>query len=892
MPPCCPLRCPSDMQGLRLRGNRNDLRFYRVTYYLPFVPLINKTMRKLLTSNVREYEAWLKARKASISWAFLLKKGVRIHGFIMKMIGPVVLGRKGRSLNGASIHFARFLVSKYRREGSSGLALYLKKCQLLLMQSLGNTQGKPRVMAVSPRVATTSKGLPRVIPVMHRRKISAGSIPYIQLWMTLFNFHRVLQVKGKWKLHVIFNGNKVDVNGAVSGVGNFVRNEPGLGSVGLKFYIPEVYARLQSITGRIRPLEWKFSPLLLLSTGPNSARGETSMMACGKDALAWAYHPLFSGLTRFCEITGLDDLHTMISRISYMVSPLDVSRHDIDIRLKGDKGKKGRPTKIDHHKVDPKDLVFKKVVCLSRFVQWSSNRLQMILPAIGRISSKFEKSGKIRVFANVDYWTQVAFRPLHDWIFSILKRIPQDATFDQDGACERFASKLKRDSKVYSFDLSAATDRLPLVFQVEVLAQMLKNPELAVLWGLILVGRSYHIARRKSHESIPKGLSGPEPALFSYPLAQEHASDLIRNLRNGGLRTTNNRLVYAVGQPMGAYTSWAMLALSHHFIVQIAALWAYPERKTWFSNYLVLGDDIVIADREVAIQYRVVLNILEVSISDTKGIISDNGSFEFAKQFFFECQQASPCSWPEMMLGTYSLAGLITLFKKGRVYPEFSMAKLVRCFGFGYKVASRIGRSYLTNLKNHPRVVPLLLIATFPDTTPLSCPSFTDWIRATSPYRSLPLEEAVNLANPFVDAFWEPISSRYAFTKYNTDSLEPYISSTAPEFRKATAWIEEQVNDRFRESIHKPILEFIMKRGRGGDPKGATLLEQKFEQVITMLVLWDSMPKWITPVVDEMYPSQVEKLNRWVRFKLKTLYFLKKKGKVPWDAVKISDIVV
>jgi hypothetical protein len=28
---------------------------------------------------------------------------------------------------------------------------------------------------------------------------------------------------------------------------------------------------------------------------------------------------------------------------------------------------------------------------------------------------------------------------------------------------------------------------------------------------------------------------------------------------------------YEVGQPMGALSSWAMLALTHHFIVQFAA---------------------------------------------------------------------------------------------------------------------------------------------------------------------------------------------------------------------------------------------------------------------------------------------------------------------------------
>jgi hypothetical protein len=59
---------------------------------------------------------------------------------------------------------------------------------------------------------------------------------------------------------------------------------------------------------------------------------------------------------------------------------------------------------------------------------------------------------------------------------------------------------------------------------------------------------------------------------------------------------------YAVGQPMGAYSSWAMLALTHHVIMQVAAF-----RAGWrhmFPYYVVLGDDIVIRDSRVAGEYR------------------------------------------------------------------------------------------------------------------------------------------------------------------------------------------------------------------------------------------------------------------------------------------------
>jgi hypothetical protein len=34
---------------------------------------------------------------------------------------------------------------------------------------------------------------------------------------------------------------------------------------------------------------------------------------------------------------------------------------------------------------------------------------------------------------------------------------------------------------------------------------------------------------------------------------------------------------YAVGQPMGALSSWAMLAVTHHLILQLAYRLAYPE---------------------------------------------------------------------------------------------------------------------------------------------------------------------------------------------------------------------------------------------------------------------------------------------------------------------------
>lgn len=56
-------------------------------------------------------------------------------------------------------------------------------------------------------------------------------------------------------------------------------------------------------------------------------------------------------------------------------------------------------------------------------------------------------------------------RPIHKFIFGILKNIPQDATFDQDRGVSHGVEILHKTSFAASYDLSAATDRLPVLLQ-------------------------------------------------------------------------------------------------------------------------------------------------------------------------------------------------------------------------------------------------------------------------------------------------------------------------------------------------------------------------------------------------------------------------------------------
>lgn len=64
----------------------------------------------------------------------------------------------------------------------------------------------------------------------------------------------------------------------------------------------------------------------------------------------------------------------------------------------------------------------------------------------------------------------MVLQPLHQFLFRKLKKIEEDGTFDQTKAFNDLISRLSRvKPKLYGFDLSAATDRLPIQLQMDIL---------------------------------------------------------------------------------------------------------------------------------------------------------------------------------------------------------------------------------------------------------------------------------------------------------------------------------------------------------------------------------------------------------------------------------------
>jgi hypothetical protein len=141
---------------------------------------------------------------------------------------------------------------------------------------------------------------------------------------------------------------------------------------------------------------------------------------------------------------------------------------------------------------------------------------------------------------------------------------------------------------------------------------------------------------------------------------------------------------YATGQPMGALSSWAMLAFLHHAIVQWSAFRAgiLTIDKPWYEGYAVLGDDVVIARSCVAKEYAAIMRSLDVGIGDHKSLVSLSGkAMEFAKRTFFKGKDVSMIPFAEFVIGRLSLAGLLELTRK----YSLSFGQMLSVLGYGYR---------------------------------------------------------------------------------------------------------------------------------------------------------------------------------------------------------------
>jgi hypothetical protein len=211
---------------------------------------------------------------------------------------------------------------------------------------------------------------------------------------------------------------------------------------------------------------------------------------------------------------------------------------------------------------------------------------------LGKLITFAEWGGKTRTVAAVDYWTQIILTPLHETLYEALRALETDTTFDQRAGAEKVRQWTEDPkSELYSFDLTAATDRLPRILQSRILNKLLGLEGIGEAWANILALREYHS-------------------------------------ENG------NAYTYSCGLPMGSKSNWAMLAFTHHLIVMRAAEIA---KVSNFRGYRICGDDIVINSTKVAKEYRMLMEYYGLSINEQKSILhleKHTPAAEFCKRIF------------------------------------------------------------------------------------------------------------------------------------------------------------------------------------------------------------------------------------------------------------------
>lgn len=239
-----------------------------------------------------------------------------------------------------------------------------------------------------------------------------------------------------------------------------------------------------------------------------------------------------------------------------------------------------------------------------------------------RLAIKHEPWGKTRFFAICDWFSQSALKGLHKWIFNWLSKQAEDGTMSQDRVAEIVRawtaigdSRCSVIDEIYSLDLSKATDRLPATLQREIIQQM---------FGKFFADRWYTICTR-------------------------------RNFQTPGGGTVR----FAAGQPLGVYSSWAMLALTHHTVCRTALELLGQRWGGENPHYVVIGDDVAMKGAEIAEQYTLIMHtVLRVEISKIKGFTPDtsiglnpllrtvrSNSAELAKRVFtdgYEITTVSP----------------------------------------------------------------------------------------------------------------------------------------------------------------------------------------------------------------------------------------------------------
>lgn len=189
----------------------------------------------------------------------------------------------------------------------------------------------------------------------------------------------------------------------------------------------------------------------------------------------------------------------------------------------------------------------------------------------GEIHFLQEPGLKLRAIASPYLVHQEALRPLGNALYSALRTLPWDCTHDHSKPFSCVQSHLSQRKKIYSVDLSNATDYFPLEVQLQALI----------------------------------GLIGNHPSI-----------DLFEEISRSQWLSTIGTIRWNQGQPLGLYPSFASFGLTHGYLL------LYLLGKRYENEFFVLGDDVIILDDVLYEKYITTLGYLGCPFSPDKSLTS------------------------------------------------------------------------------------------------------------------------------------------------------------------------------------------------------------------------------------------------------------------------------
>ncbi|DAB41744.1 RNA-dependent RNA polymerase [Petunia exserta mitovirus 1] len=558
------------------------------------------------------------------SWRSMFEHARRLRGHLLRVPLVVTLSMS-REIALASVDFSRRVLRLRRKSGLLFTALYLKQCAVSLQRHYAGSFAARDSQSVS--VSLTRSGIPRIIPKVLRKHIKQrsdhGDI-LVRIYLSWFSLAKLVELAPKVSKATFTSIATPSKDiGSILGVLQEMKDSY---KVLQPKYLPHLPSMALEKGMRWRPT-WKSTPLSYSYYSKFFEKDENDLLLRNENIFVNLKAEIASFMWNICKIHSIPDGFFSPAMLWYpgVLYPHDYSGTRRMLMEDLDRFEAGAGPQMASTM-----QIFDRVPLFT-----------------GRLAQVIEGGGKRRIFAICNHIKQQLLTPVHQWASSVLRTLRSDGTYDQELPLRRLRSK--KYSKLYSFDLKSATDRWPLsvIYTLQ-----------CSIWGDVFAS------------SVVNSTLGLNTFKVGPPLTKKVSE-----------------IAFLAGQPLGYLGSWSLFALSHHYLVWLAAEKVYPGRSRPFWEYALLGDDILIADEEVGKQYAEYLERLGVTISIHKSIISNNGSLEFAKRFWTKLMQVdlSPVSL-KSLLGCKSTIGLCQI---GMKYG-LQMSALQRLAGAGYRVRSRL----------------------------------------------------------------------------------------------------------------------------------------------------------------------------------------------------------